>query len=113
MLRVIVTFLLAAGIIYLSYLASKYIGKGTNMNQRSRYMRVLDQIAVGQDRCIAIVQIGMKYFLVGIASGQVNILSEIQEEDLVQIHATEKPINELSNFKDTLEKWKTIGKRGK
>ncbi len=113
MLRVIVTFLVAACIIYLSYLASKYIGKGANMNQRSRYMRVIDQIAVGQDRCIAIVQIGMKYFLVGIASGQVNILSEIHDEDLVQINAPDRTFNEFSSFKDTLEKWKTIGKRGK
>ncbi len=113
MLRVIITFLVAAGIIYLSYLASKYIGKGVNMNQRSRYMRVIDQIVVGQDRSIAIVQIGIKYVLVGIASGQVNILSEIQDEDLVQINAPDKTMSELSNFKDTLEKWKTIGKRGK
>lgn len=113
MLRIIVTFFAAALIIYFSYLASKYIGKGTSMNQKSRYMRVIDQITVGQDRYVAIVQIGVKYFLVGIASGQVNVLSELQAEDLVQINVNDKTINELSNFKDTLEKWKTIGKRGK
>ena len=60
------------------------------------------------------MQIGIKYFLVGIASGQVNVLSELQEEDLIQIATPEKLSGgEFGNFKDTLEKWKTLGKRGK
>ena len=113
MLRVIVTFVVAALILYLSYVASKYVGKSANINQKSRYMRVIDKIVVGQDRYIAIVQIGIKYFLVGIASGQVNILSEVQEDDLVQINPTENTGKEYINFKDTYEKWKTMGKRGK
>lgn len=113
MVQVIVTFVVAAVIIYLSYVCSKYIGKGANMNKTSRYMRIIDQIAVGQDRHLAIVQIGIKYFLVGIASGQVNILSEIQEEDFVQISTPEKKNGEFMSFKDTWEKWKSSGKRGK
>ncbi len=113
MVRIIVTFFVAAIIIYLSYLCSKYIGKGSNINRKSRYMRLIDQIPVGQDRHLAIVQIGVKYLLVGIASGQVNVLSELQEEDLIQISTNEKGTSELSNFKDAFEKWKTIRKRGK
>ncbi len=112
--QIIFTFFVAVIIIYLSYLCSKYIGKGANGNRRSRYMRVIDQIPVGQDRHLAVVQIGIKYFLVGIASGQVNVLSELQEEDLIQIAAPDKVFGgELGNFKDTLEKWKSLGKRGK
>lgn len=112
--QIIFTFFVAVIIIYLSYLCSKYIGKGANANRRSQYMRVIDQIPVGQDRHLAIVQIGIKYFLVGIASGQVNVLSELQEEDLIQIAAPDKTFGgENGNFKDTLEKWKSLGKRGK
>ncbi len=109
--QIIFTFFVAVIIIYLSYLCSKYIGKGANANRRSQYMRVIDQIPVGQDRHLAIVQIGIKYFLVGIASGQVNVLSELQEEDLIQIAAPDKTFGgENGNFKDTLEKWKSLGK---
>lgn len=112
--QIIFAFFVAVIIIYLSYLCSKYIGKGANANRCSRYMRVIDQIPVGQDRHLAIVQIGIKYFLVGIASGQVNVLSELQEEDLIQITLPEKLSGgEFGNFKDTLEKWKSLGKRGK
>lgn len=114
MLQIIVTFIVAALIIYLSYICSKYIGQGANANKRSRYMRVLDQIPLGQDRHLAIVQIGIKYYWVGIASGQVNLLSELQEEELLQISVPDKASGGGSvNFKDALEKWKTFGKRGK
>lgn len=113
MVQIIVTFIAAAAIIYLSYLCSKYIGKGANMNRTSRYMRIIDQIPVGQDRHLAIVQIGLKYFLVGIASSQINILSEISEEDFIQISTPDKKGVNAAGFKETLEKWKSSGKRGK
>ena len=41
MLRVIGTFIVAALIIYASYLASKYIGKGLGRGVSSRYMRLI------------------------------------------------------------------------
>ena len=58
MLSIIFTFIAAIVIIYLSYLASKYIGKGMGKLQNSRYMRLIDQIAVGQERHIAVLQVG-------------------------------------------------------
>ena len=61
MLRVIGTFIAAALIIYASYLASKYIGKGLGRGTGSRYMRLIDQITLGQDRHMAIVQIGCSW----------------------------------------------------
>ena len=65
MWRVIATFLVVVLIIYGSYLASKYIGKGLSKSSSSMYMRLIDQITMGQDRHIAIVQVGNKFFLVG------------------------------------------------
>ena len=50
MWSVILTFIAAVFIIYLSYLCSKYIGKGMNRSGNSHYMRVIDQLMVGQDR---------------------------------------------------------------
>ena len=57
MWRVIATFFAVIAIIYLSYLASKYIGKGLGRTGSSRYMRLIDQITLGQDRHIAIMVI--------------------------------------------------------
>lgn len=83
----IVTFLLAAGIIYLSYICSKYIGKGISRGGRSGYMRLVDQMPVGQNRTVAIVQVGGRYFVLGIASEQIQLLTELEEEDLIPIAA--------------------------
>ena len=47
MWRVIATFVAVIVIIYLSYLASKYIGKGLGRSGSSRYMRLIDQITLG------------------------------------------------------------------
>ncbi|MCI8795879.1 MAG: flagellar biosynthetic protein FliO [Dorea sp.] len=113
MLRVIGTFIVAALIIYASYLASKYIGKGLGKGVGSKYMRLIDQIALGQDRHIAIVQIGGKYLLVGVTSGQINVLSEIQDDDLFPLEPEPVDIGEkIPDFKAMMEKFGGLGKRG-
>lgn len=81
------TFLLAAFIIYLSYICSKYLGKGLAKSGSSRYMRLVDQMAVGQNRTLAIVQVGSQYLLLGITQEQIETLAEISEEDLIPLPA--------------------------
>ena len=113
MLRVIGTFIAAALIIYASYLASKYIGKGLGRGTGSRYMRLIDQITLGQDRHMAIVQIGGKYLLVGVTSGQINVLSEVQYEELFPFEPdTEEGVGKIPDFKVMMEKLNDLGKRG-
>lgn len=58
MWRIFATFVIVACIIYLSYLASKYVGRGMSKGSNSRYMRLIDQLSLGQDRHIAVVQVG-------------------------------------------------------
>ncbi|EOS74629.1 flagellar biosynthetic protein FliO [Dorea sp. 5-2] len=113
MLRVIGTFIAAALIIYASYLASKYIGKGLGRGTGSRYMRLIDQITLGQDRHMAIVQIGGKYLLVGVTSGQINVLSEVQDEELFPLEPDmEEGVSKIPDFKVMMEKLNDLGKRG-
>ena len=85
----IVTFVLAVGIIYLSYLCSKYLGKGLAKTGKSRYMRMVDQMMVGQNRTLSIVQVGDRYLLLGIGQEQVQTLAEFSEEDLVPLDGEE------------------------
>ncbi len=112
MLRVIGTFIAVALIIYGSYMASKYIGKGMTRGSGSLYMRLIDQITLGQDRHIAIVQISGRYLLLGVTAGQINVLSEIQDEELFPL----RPENggegtSPSDFKSILEKLGDFGKK--
>lgn len=112
MLRIIFTFLAAILIIYLSYLASRYIGKGMGKLQNSRYMRLIDQITVGQDRHIAVLQVGDRYLLVGITAGQINILSEIQEEELLPLSpVSEENGKKIPDFKSFVDKLSDTAKK--
>lgn len=99
----ILTFIAAVFIIYLSYLVSKYVGKGMNRNGRSHYMRVLDQLMVGQDRYVAVVQAGDRYLLLGVTSQQINLLQELEAEDLIQLNAdTGRETGKVPEFKELL-----------
>ena len=113
MWRVIATFVAVIVIIYLSYLASKYIGKGLGRNGSSRYMRLIDQITLGQDRHIAIVQVGGKYLLVGVTSGQISLLSEVSDEDLFPLEPDNaEGEGKIPDFKTMIDKLGDITKRG-
>lgn len=99
----ILTFIAAVAIIYLSYLVSKYVGKGMNRNGSSHYMRVLDQLMVGQDRYVAVVQAGDRYLLLGITSQQITLLRELDAEDLIRLDTDiGKGTVKVPEFKDLL-----------
>lgn len=101
------TFLLAAFIIYLSYICSKYLGKGLAKSSRSRYMRLVDQLIVGQNRTLAIVQVGEQYLLLGIAQEQIQTLAEFTEEDLIPIADMDsEPVMDFSQILSKLGKKK-------
>lgn len=113
MWRVIVTFIVVILIIYGSYIASKYIGKGLSKSSSSRYMRLIDQITLGQDRHIAIIQVSGKYLLVGITAGQIRVLSELEEDELFPLTSDAAGSEAKSlDFKSVMEKLSDMGKRG-
>ena len=113
MWRIFATFVIVACIIYLSYLASKYVGRGISKGSNSRYMRLIDQLALGQDRYIAVVQVGGKYLLVGVTAGQISILSEVKDEELFPLAPEEEGGgSQPMYFRKMLGKLNDLGKRG-
>lgn len=112
MWRVIATFIIVAFIIYLSYIASKYLGKGMSKGSNSRYMRLIDQLTLGQDRHIAVIQVGGKYLLVGVTAGQISILSEVKDEELFPLTPEEGGDGgEVPDFRKMLGKLNDLGKK--
>lgn len=77
------TLILVVAILVLCYYTTRKLGKlqlGGSVN--GSYVRLLDRVAVGQDKAVALVQAGGKYFLLGIASSQITVLSELDKEQL-------------------------------
>lgn len=65
-------------VLYLSFLFSKYLSKKSMQINGANYMRVIDRMAVGQDRSILIVEIQQKYYLVSNTAQNITILKELE-----------------------------------
>lgn len=82
---------------------TKYVKNGTVGMRESKFMRIIDTIAVGQDRYMMIVEINNKYYLVGSTASEINILSEINGEDIEnQLTQLKNPTDDLKSFSAAL-----------
>lgn len=91
-------------VIYLSYLFSKYVAVGAAKINAAKYMKVIDRIALGQDKLIVILQIGEQYFMTSVTSQSVQILKELTSEDLVDLRPNQ--VGGLQeSFKHTLQNY--------
>lgn len=113
MLTAIGTLCIVALIIYFSYVAAKLVAKGSFKAGHSRYMRMVDQLSVGQNRAVSVIQVGDRYFLVGIAEKEIDMLAELEEEGLIPLQ-TEEPDAQapMPDFKDLMNKLGGARKHG-
>ena len=70
-------FLVFVIILLLAYVCSRYLGKTWQFHGTAKYMEVIDQLAVGQDRLLLIVKINDKNYLMSSSSQGVSILTEL------------------------------------
>lgn len=91
--------LLVVIIIFLSYLAAKYLTKGASKLGGAKHMKVIDRIVVGQDRALLIVQIGKEYYLIGSSDQTISLLKELSPEDLTFLPDVED--QSIPGFKDS------------
>ena len=90
-----------AVILFLSYVFSKYIGRGVMGYSSSSNIKVVDRIILGQDKSLAIVKVGNKYYLIGISSAGINMLNEVSPDDLQNIEQINKfDENKIPQFKN-------------
>ena len=100
--------LLTVLILYLSYVFTRSLGKGVGMKRGGTCMQMLDRLPLGQDKAVAIVRVGNHYYLVGIASSQITLLSELSEEDIPEGISAQNPLTGAEgyeSFKKLLKKY--------
>jgi len=88
-------------ILWGAYVTSKWLaGRNTIGGYSSRYMKILDKIQVSKESFFCIVQIGEKYFFAGISAGNVSLLSQLAEDDLVELRKndTANPMDNVTNI---------------
>lgn len=99
----LVTLLILLGILYLAFRVSKYLGTVAVKQSQSKYIKVIDMMALGQDKAISIAQIGNKYFVLGITSGGINNLAELSEDNIQEFEVEKlETLDITEKFKDII-----------
>jgi flagellar biosynthetic protein FliO len=101
-------FLTFAFVIALMVIASrmftKYVKGGTLGIRQSKFMKIVDTIAVGQDRYLIIVEINEKYYLVGSTTSDISILSKLEGDEIAaRLSELKTPTDDLKGFSDVLK----------
>lgn len=87
-----------------AYYVSKYFGKYSLNNGRNSNIKVVETVRIAPDRYLQIVNVGEKYFLIGISKNNVSLISEL-DANAIRI-TTPKEIFKFS-FKEFLDKAKS------
>ncbi len=82
MLEAVQVLLILVLILYFAFIASKYVGKMGRIKGSRGLIKIIDQVAVSQDKAIAVVKIDETYLLVGISSTQITLLKELDSLNL-------------------------------
>ncbi|MBQ0042244.1 MAG: flagellar biosynthetic protein FliO [Lachnospiraceae bacterium] len=107
-LTVILIFLFT---LLLAYLATKFIAsyqknRGFRKGQIKGNIEVIETYPVAQGKYIQILRIGKKYISISVCKDEINLLTELNEEDLEIPSEEDENKAKNSSFKDILAKVK-------
>lgn len=109
MIEAIMTFLAAVGVLGLCFWTTKKIGKGAVHARQATYMKIVDQLALGQDRMLVTVQMSGKYFLLGVTPSQITLVRELKEEELLELPKSQETVSgEFAKLWEKIQKKELI-----
>jgi len=76
LLQLLVLFVLVVG---LAWLTARLVGTRFGASNRGSSLRVLQHIPAGRDRSIMLLEVGGRYYLLGVTGHQVSLLDQIDD----------------------------------
>lgn len=70
-------------VLALTWIATRWYARRVNKNGGGSHIRIVDKTAMGAGTSLAVVQVGEKYYLLGVGDKNVNLLSELEDFDPV------------------------------
>lgn len=89
-------------ILFLFYILAKYLKNNVEGLKRSKYIEVLDSVAVSQKGSLQVARVGDKTYLLGVTDHTINILDKVDETKLEEYSFEKKDFRSLFS--------KTMGK---
>jgi flagellar biosynthetic protein FliO len=79
---IFVTLILFIAVIFLAIYSTKFIGKRFAVSMGGKNMKIIERIALGPDKMILLVKVAEKVMVVGVTTGQMTTLAEIDPETI-------------------------------
>ena len=110
MLPLVWLFVCVILILGLAYFFTKHVVGRTSFGSlgltHRGMMQVIAQLPLGRDRQVILIQMGERYFLLGSTANEINLLSEIPQEEIAAWREKERQMGEEGqplNFKQSLQ----------
>lgn len=99
-------------IILLAYLIIRVFGKQVNRRFRGRYLQVVDELIIGPNRGVVLVEMGGRILALGVTDHSINVLFEVNDEHLIKemlaaTPDTSEEWSQLSAMKNVIDRIKT------
>lgn len=90
-------------VLILIYVSMKYGGSKLQDIQKGKYIKVLERASISKENSLLVVKIGQKGYVMASSSGKIEIISELSEEELIEVEAS-KSLPQYKDLKDFYEK---------
>ena len=107
-LQLVGVLIIFAFVLLITYLTARWMGGYQKGRSHNRNLRVVETIAVGNNKMISIVEAGTRYLVVSIGKDEVHLLAELQQEELKDLSFLEESARggQTESVSELLEKLK-------
>jgi flagellar protein FliO/FliZ len=76
--------LLFGVVLFLAWITTRFIGQRMSTTSSGKALRVVDQVVVGRDRSLLLVEVGGRCYLLGATLHQFNLIDAIDDPEVLQ-----------------------------
>ncbi|WP_446897146.1 flagellar biosynthetic protein FliO [Clostridium sp. LBM24168] len=93
------TLLALVCVLLLIYISLRYGGAKFQSTQKGKFIHILERSQLSKENTLLVVKMGEKVYVVSSASGRIEIVHELNEEEILKLK-DRKAIPEYKDFKD-------------
>ena len=89
-------FAVFAVVVVMAYFAARFVGGRFNAHMSASGGRVLENLPLGPNRSVCIVEMAGRVFLLGVTDGSITLLSEITDREMIEyLHTQSLSANDM------------------
>jgi len=106
-------FLIFCCVLYLAYIASRFVGKKFSAANNSRHIKIIERVSLGLDKHLILIRIGSDHylFLSGKKDFQMVAKVDIDKEESGEPENENKPGETVFNFNEIFDKYLNKGRK--